>query len=226
MSSIRTIRKQTFMLGGFILLALIILPVTLFFFQEKQVTQSQAEKTVNLTFEPSTSQTSPQLEIPAGSTFSLDVYVDPGTNSVSFLKLAMLYDQTKFKPAGGFIPDQNIFSQVVEGPVDQPGKVTVTLSVGTDLSKALKTRTKVGTLTLTALESAPANSTSVISFGDDSQALSVSGNSSYGENVIANTTPASIAINKPQTSCGTSSADSMLVMDTSGSMNDKEGSSG
>ncbi len=224
--SLSPIRKKTFLLGGFILLALIVLPITLFFFQQQQVTKSNAEKTVNLTFEPSASQTSPQLQIPAGSTFTLDVYVDPGANNVSFLKLEILYDQTKFKPAGGFIPDQNIFSQVVEGPVDQPGNMTATLSVGTDLSKALTTRTKVGTLTLKALEAAPANSTSIISFGDGSQALSVSGNSSYGENVIANTTPVSVQINKPQLSCGTSPGDSLLVMDTSGSMNDKEGSSG
>src|SRR5579859_6252869 len=98
MSVFGTIRKKKFIIGGFILLALFVVPVTLFFFQEKQVTQSNAEKTVDLTFEPSTSQTSPQLEIPAGSTFSLDVYVDPGTNSVSYLKLEMTYDQTKFKP--------------------------------------------------------------------------------------------------------------------------------
>ena len=77
MSFLRTIRKKTFILGGFILLTLIVLPFTLFFFQQRQVTNSNAEKTVVLTSAPDTSQTTPQLQIPAGSTFSLDVYVDP-----------------------------------------------------------------------------------------------------------------------------------------------------
>jgi Mg-chelatase subunit ChlD len=227
LQNIRTpIRKKTFVLGGFILLALIILPITLFFFQQQQVTRSNAEKTVDITFEPSVSQTSPELQIPAGSTFSLDVYVDPGANSVSYVKLEMLYDQTKFKPAGGFIPDQNIFSQVVEGPIDQPGKLTATLSIGTDLTKALKTKTKIGTLSLKALESASTDGTSVISFGDGSQALSVSGNSSYGENVIASTQPVSIQLNKPNLTCGSSPSDVMLVMDTSDSMKEPAGSTG
>lgn len=219
-------QKKIFLFSGLLLLALVILPVTLYFFQQHQVTKSNAEKTVDLTFEPGFSQTNNSLFIPAGSTFTLDVYLDPGANAVSFVKLEMLYDATKFEPAGGFIPDQNVFSQIVEGPIDQPGKVTATLSVGTDLSKAITVRTKIGTLALKALKNVPANTTSVVSFGSGTQALSVSSNSSYEENVIANTTPVTIKINKPPTSCGTSPSDVMLVMDTSGSMNDSNGSSG
>jgi Mg-chelatase subunit ChlD len=224
--ALTVLRKKKILFGGLLLLALIILPVTLYFFQQQQTTSSHAEKTVDLTFEPGFSQTDNSLHIPAGSTFTLDVYLDPGANAVSFVKLEMDYDPTKFEPAGGFIPDQNIFSQIVEGPVDQPGKITATLSVGSDLSKAIKTRTKIGTLALKALDNAPANATSMISFGSSTQALSVSSNSSYNENVVANSTPVTVQINKAQTSCGTSPGDTMLVMDTSESMNDKNGSSG
>jgi len=216
-------KKKIFILSGFIVLLLIVLPVTLYMYRQNQVTNTEAEKTVNLTFAPGFSQTANSLYIPAGSTFTLDVYLDPGANSVSFVKLEMDYDATKFAPAGGFIPDQNVFSQIVES-VDQPGKITATLSVGTDLSKAVKVKTKIGTLALKALDNAPSTS-SVISFGPSTQALSVSNNSSYNENVIANQTPVTIQINKPQTSCGTSPGDSMLVMDTSGSMNDTLNSS-
>lgn len=221
-----SIRKRTVLIGGFILLTLVVLPITLFYFQQPQQTQTHAEKSVVLSYEPSSSQTNSQLQIPAGSTFTLDVYLDPGTNSVSFVKLDMDYDATKFEPAGGFIPDSTIFPQVVEGPINTPGKIEATLSIGTNLSSAIKTKVKIGTLALKALDNVPANTTSVISFDPDSQALSVSSNSSYGENVIANTTPVTVQINKPQTSCGTSPGDSMLIIDTSGSMNDQDGSSG
>ena len=218
--------KKPFLFGGLLVLAFVGLPVSLYLFNTHTSTQSSAEKTVNLFYQPGYSQTTPLLQIPAGSTFTLDVYLDPGANAVSFVKLQMTYDPTKFEPAGGFIPDQNVFSQVVEGPIDQPGTVTATLSVGTDLSKAVRTRTKIGTLALKALENDPTNISSVVDFGSGSQALSVSSNSSYDENVIANKTPVTIQINKPNVSCGTSPGDTMLVMDTSGSMNDQEGSSG
>ncbi|HSX09117.1 MAG TPA: VWA domain-containing protein, partial [Candidatus Saccharimonadales bacterium] len=193
--------------------------------QQQQQTKSNAEKTVNISFQSSVASPSATVQIPAGSTFNLDVYVDPGTNSVSLVKLDMKYDPTRFQLAGGFIPNSAVFPQVVEGPIGASGSITTTLSIGSNLSAAIKTRTKVGTLELKAIETAPAGA-SIISFGSDSQALSVSANSSYEENVIASTTPVTIQINKPSASCGTSPGDTMLVMDTSGSMNDKNGTSG
>jgi len=220
-----TIRKRTIFLGGFILLALIALPVTLFYSQKEVSTKSNAEKTVDLSYQSSVSSTNSTVQIPAGSTFSLDVYVDPGANSVSLVKLDMTYDPTKFQLAGGFIPNQSVFPQVVEGPISSNGSITATLSIGSNLANAITAKTKVGTLTLKALDN-DSSSTATISFGSDSQALSISNNSSYNENVIANTTPVTIQINKPQTSCGTSPGDTMLVMDTSGSMSDQQGSSG
>jgi Mg-chelatase subunit ChlD len=217
--------KKSFLIGSFLLLALVTLPVTLYFFQQRQITQSHAEKTVNLSFEPGFSPTG-NLQIPAGSTFTLDVYLDPGANSVSLVKLVMDYDTNKFVPAGGFIPNFAAFPQVTEGPIDTPGKIIATLSIGSDLSKAIRVRTKIGSLALKALENVPANTNSTLSFDPQSQALSTSSNSSYDENVIAQTTPVTIEINKPTLSCGTSPGDSMLVIDTSGSMNDHDGTSG
>lgn len=219
------IRKQVFFIGGLLLLALVAIPVTLYFLQKPQQTKSSAEKTVELSYNSSTTASNSAIQIPAGSTFSLDVYVDPGTNSVSLVKLDMTYDPSKFELAGGFIPNQNVFPQVIEGPINSSGSITATLSIGSNLSNAIKTKTKVGTLELKALDN-DSPSTATIGFASDSQALSVSSNSSYDENVIANTLPVTIQINKPQTSCGTSPGDTMLVMDTSGSMNDQEGTSG
>lgn len=206
-------------------MSLLALPITLYFFQNRQETRSHADKTVVLSFSPESSS-SAQLQIPAGSTFSLDLYVDPGPSSVSFIKAEMVYDATKFEPAGGFIPNQDVFSQVVEGPTNTPGKIVTTLSIGSDTSKAIKTKTKAGTLVLKALNTVTANDVSTISFGTGSQALAISSNSSFNENVIANTIPASVKFNAPTLTCGTSPSDAMLVIDKSGSMADQAGTSG
>ena len=218
------LRKKPLLLGGLLVLALVVLPATIFFFQQQQVNKSNAEKTVLLSFSPNSTQAAP-MQVPAGSTFTLDVYLDPGANSVSFVKTEINYDTSKFELAGGFIPNRDIFSQVVEGPLNTPGKLTTTLSIGSDLSKAVKTKTKIGTVALKVLSNAPANATANVTFGSGSQALSVSNNSNYDENVIANTEVATVQINKPKLTCGTSSTDAMLIMDRSGSMNDKAGSS-
>lgn len=217
--------NRTFIIVGFFLLALIALPITLIVFRNQQNTKTQADKTVVLSFDP-TSSSATQLQIPAGSTFSLDVYVDPGASSVSFVKAEILYDATKFELAGSFIPNQEVFSQIVEGPNNTPGKVTTTLSIGSDTSKALKTKTQVGTVVFKTLNTVPTNATSTISFGNGSQALAISSNSSFDENVIANTIPASIKFNQPSQTCGVSPSDAMLVIDKSGSMNDQAGTSG
>lgn len=217
--------KKPLLIIGLFILGLIVLPVTVFFIQQRQQTQSEADKTVIISFEPSSNQTAP-LQIPAGSTFTLDVFVDPGASSVSFIKAEMLFDPTKFELAGGFIPNQEVFSQIVEAPEPTPGKLITTLSIGSDLSKALRAKTRVGTLTLRALSNVPANGTASVSFGPGSQALAVSNNASFNENVIASTVPATVTFNRPALTCGTSPTDVMLVIDKSGSMNDKAGTSG
>jgi Mg-chelatase subunit ChlD len=217
--------KKPFIILGLFVLGLIVLPVTVFFIQQRQQTQSQADKTVILSFEPSSTQAAP-LQIPAGSTFTLDVFVEPGASSVSYIKAEMLYDAARFELAGGFIPNREVFSQVVESPTPTAGKVVTTLSIGSDLSKAVTSKTKVGTLALRALSNVPANGTSSVSFGPGSQALAVSSNSSFNENVIASTVPATVRFNTPALTCGTSPTDVMLVIDKSGSMEDPAGTSG
>jgi Mg-chelatase subunit ChlD len=56
--------------------------------------------------------------------------------------------------------------------------------------------------------------------------LAISANTSFNENVIANTIPAIIKFNKPANVCSTAASDTVLVIDKSGSMADKAGSSG
>lgn len=216
-------KKKLFGLG-LLLIALVGIPATVFIFKQQQDNRSRADKTVILSYEPSSTQSAPVL-VPAGTTFSLDVFVDPGPSAVSYVKAELTYDTTQFEAAGGFIPNQDAFSQVIESS-NAPGKVVATLSVGSDTSKALKAKTKIGTLTLKTLTSVPSNATGTISFGPDSQALALSANASFNENVIASTVPAYVKFSSPATTCGTTPSDTMLVIDNSGSMNDRAGSSG
>lgn len=216
-------RKKIVILG-LLAIAVVGIPLSVLFVRQQQDNRSRADKTVVLSYEPTSTQGAP-LQIPAGSTFSLDVFVDPGTSAVSYVKAELVYDTGKFEPAGGFIPNQEAFSQVIES-VDSPGKVTTTLSVGSDTSKALKAKTKIGTLTLRALSSVAANSEGTINFGAGSTALAISANTSFNENVIANTMPATIRFNQPANVCGTAPSSTMLVIDRSGSMSEKAGTSG
>jgi Mg-chelatase subunit ChlD len=244
------VRKPLFTIGLLVIL-LIGLPATVFLFQMQQELRSKAEQTVSLFFSPPTSDINP-LVVPAGTNFSLDVLVNPGANSVSLVKGEILYDPTKFEIAPGlpFQQNQSAFPQLVEGPTYSSGKVSFTLSVGTDMSRAIKQQTRIGTITFRALDSAGGSeTTTLINFGQNSQALSVSDNSSPTENVIANTSPATIYIGSlPVTAaptmtpsptpeietgptpnfsaCADQPSDAVLVMDKSGSMNDKIGSSG
>lgn len=244
------VRKPLLTIGLLVIL-LIGLPATVFLFQMQQELRSKAQQTVSLFFSPPTSDINP-LVVPVGTNFSLDVLMNPGANSVSLVKAEILYDPTKFEIAPGlpFQHNQSAFPQLVEGPTYSSGKVSFTLSVGTDMSRAIKQQTRVGTITFRARESAEASeTTTLINFGQNSQALSVSENSSPTENVIANTAPATIYIGSlPATpeptmtptptpfietgptpnfsACADQPSEAVLVMDKSGSMNDKIGSSG
>lgn len=219
------LRKKPSLLIGVLALLLITIPLTIITITNRQNVRSKADRTVILSFDPA-STTSAPLQIPAGGTFSMDVLLDPGASSVSFVKAEILYDTTKVEPAGGFIPNQDVFSQVVVSPPNTPGKITTTLSVGSDTSKAVTTKTKIGTVVFKALSNVTENATAEIQFGSGTQALSISSNSSFDENVIANTIPAAIRFNKINQTCGTTPSDTMLVMDVSDSMNEQSGTSG
>lgn len=230
--------------------------------------RSRAEKSSILYFAPSSTDTTP-LQTQVGDTLSLDIMLNPGTNAVSLVKLELLYDQTKFEATGTtpFDPNLTSFAQVTEGPSYSPGKITATLSVGTDLTKVIQQVTRVGTLKLKALVSTNANETPTnVTHGPNSQILAIGANATADENVLSNSQPAIIFIGIPPiptcapkpaclntepkclipepiggwcpiptptaippvptiAKCPNAQTDSMLVIDRSGSMNDRIGTS-
>lgn len=188
--------KKRLALFGLITILTIGIPLTLYIFNKQQEIRSRAEKSTVLYFSPTSSTNNP-LQTKIGETIPLDIMVNPGTNAVSLIKLELLYDQTKFKLAGSvpFQPNLNSFSQMIETPIFTPGKMTVTLSIGTDLSKIIQQTTRVGTIRLEALTATtPTNTPTSITYGSNTQVLSIEPNAGSYENVLSSTLPALISI--------------------------------
>lgn len=186
--------RKIFLLG-FIIVLLIGIPVTIYLVQRQQETRTRAEKSTNLLFTPESTVTTP-IQKNVGESIPLDVYVDPGTNLVSFVKLEIAYDPEKLATdsATAFVQNTAVFPSVLEGPVYTPGKITVTLSVGPDPTKAIQVRSKAATITFKALSSTPPGQPTVVSYGATTQALSIGFNDQASENVLSSATPANIAI--------------------------------
>lgn len=185
------------LLIGFIIIMLIAIPVTVYFLQQQQETRTQAQAATVLTFAPPSTQASP-LQHAVGDTFSLDMLVDPSSNLVSFVRLEIQYDPTKLATASGetegesFSPNIAAFPSTNEGPVYEEGKVTVSLSVGSDPTKAIQTQTRIGSISFTALE--PTDTATLVTYGVQTQVLSIGSVDQASENVLSSTTPAAIVI--------------------------------
>ncbi len=217
-------KKNPILKLGLLALVLVGLPAAIFLTQRQADNRSRASRTVLLSFAPSSTQSTP-VNVAPGGTVALDVMLDPGTSMVSFLKSEFSYDATKFQvDNGGFVVNQLAFPTSVEGPTYTNGKVSFSISVGADGTKAIQSPVKVGTLTLKAL---PTSGVSQVGFAADSLALSIDPDSAYNDNVISSTTPAYLTVSGNTNATPTPSnnactvnnaSDTMLVIDKSGSM--------
>jgi len=186
--------RKIFLLG-FIAILLIGIPVTIYLVQRQQETRSRAEKSTNLTFTPDSSPAAP-IQKNVGDSIPLDIFVDPGTNLVSFVKLEIQYDPEKIATASAdaFAPNITVFPSVLEGPVYAPGKISVTLSVGPDPTKAIQAKARAATVTFKAINNTVPGTPTLVSYGVSTQALSIGFNDQASENVLSSATPAHIAI--------------------------------
>ena len=185
--------NQKQLLLGTLLLVLAIIPATVFLAQQKQEQRSHASVSTKLYLTPSTTATSP-LQKKVGDTVSFDVYIDPGTNLPSLIKLDLQYNQTKLQPSQTpFVVNTTAFPNTIEGPVVQNGELLINLSIGSDPTKVIKSVTKVGTVTFSAAAPTDSNSTS-ITFGPSSQVFSLAKTDQANENVLSTTEPGYVAI--------------------------------
>lgn len=186
-----TNKKQLITMATVILL-LIGLPIVVLISQRQQDDRTKAGASTTIYLTPNSSTTTP-IQKNVGETVSFDIMVNPGTNLPSLLKLDIRYDPTKLQTsATNFVANTTAFPQTLEGPLVTNGSVLVSLSIGSDSTKAIQTTTKVGTITFTTL--APTSTTATVSFGSKSQVLSLAQGDQSTENVLSTTTPGYVTI--------------------------------
>lgn len=183
---------------GVILLLLVGLPLIVTVSQQQQNDRSRATASTTLYMTPNSTVTAP-VQKNVGENVSFDVMINPGTNLPSLVKLEIKYDPTKLQPlpTNTFVANTAAFPQVLEGPLVANGSVLVSLSIGSDSTKAIQTTTKVGTITFTTL--ATTTTAATVSFGTKSQVLSLATGDQSTENVLATTNPGYVTIGTPAT---------------------------
>ncbi|MDP3988207.1 MAG: PKD domain-containing protein [Candidatus Levybacteria bacterium] len=181
--------KKLFLFGVFIIL-LIAIPLTAYLVQKQQETRSRATKSTTLSFVPTSSESSP-IAKSVGDTFSLDVMIDPGTNEVIHTTLSINYDATKISTSDAGLSPTSALPSVLEGPIYTSGNATVVVSTGTDITKSIKTPTKIATLTFKALTPTSGTPTQ-ITFGNQTTVTATIADPET--NVLSNIIPAFISI--------------------------------
>ena len=184
---------KKFLLVGFVIVLLIAIPLTIYLVSQQQKTTKSSVPATNLSFSPG----SKSVELGENATF--DINIDPGTNSVSFVKLLISYDATKLAIDGaGFAPNTGVFSSVIQKPVYGPGTVSVTLSIGANAPPVTKPAI-IGTLTLKSIAATETVGTQ-LTFGNQTQVLSVGATDQFNENVLSTSSPATVNITQVVTS--------------------------
>ena len=187
----KLLTNKFFILGNLFLILLAI-PITLFFIGKQQETRSRAAASTVLYFNPSAPNTTT-----ACTNFTADVMVDPGQNVVSIVDMYLTYDASKISITG--ITPSSEFSTIVREASLSSGAANISVSVGNDTAKAVRTVTKVATITFKPI-SATTGTTPVTFDSTKTRAFSLSSADQPTENVLQTTTPANVTV-KQDTTC-------------------------
>ncbi|MBI4089382.1 MAG: PKD domain-containing protein [Candidatus Levybacteria bacterium] len=189
--------KKIFLLG-FIIVILLAIPFSVYVAQKRQQTTTKATASTTLSLNPSV------LTTEVNKTLDLDVMLDPGSgatsNQVSFVKLSISFDPAKFTTVTDSLapnPDpSNTLISVLEDPSYAYGAASISLSIGADPTKVVTTKTKIAVLRLKAIAITNDGNPSSITFGTNTQVLSIAASDQTSENVLSTTTPATVTINQ------------------------------
>lgn len=175
------------LLIGFVVVLLVAIPLIVYLVSEQQKAKTIAVPSTSLSLTPASQS------VETGGDASFDINVNPNSNSVSFVKVYINYDSTKLAiEEGGFVPNTASFQSLVQGPVFEPGTISVTLSIGAN-APPVTSPTKLGSLTFKTLPAAETTTTQ-ITFGNQTQVLSVGEANQFNENLLSTTSPAIINI--------------------------------
>ena len=123
--------------------------------------------------------------------------INPGSNLPSVVKLDIDFDPSKIQVStASIVPNSLAFPTKLEGPILNNGKLGLSLSIGADTTKAIQKITKVGTITMTALNPTTDTPASIF-FGSNTMVLSVGSSDYANENILATSTPVYINIASP-----------------------------
>lgn len=190
--------KMKYIIAGIFVIALIGLPLILSINQKQQESRSRAAPSTTLYFTPSASSSSP-LAANIGDSVVFDVMINPGTNLPSLVKLDIQFDPEKLQASPtSFLTNMSAFPSTIEGPLLDNGDLKISLSIGSDTTKAIQSITKVGTLTLTAINPT-ADTPTAITFGTNTTILSINSSDYATENILSSSEPAYVQITAPAT---------------------------
>jgi hypothetical protein len=193
------VKKKKIILVAITFALLISIPLTVSLLSHQEKTQSNAASSTSLSFTPSSTTTAP-MQTSVGSNFDLNMYVNPGTNDVSFIKYEVTYDPTKVQlvTSNPVTLNSSVFTSV-EGPVLGTGTLAQSVSIGANPTNVITQNTLVATLHFTAVGNTSGGTTD-LAFGSISEALSAGPNDQATQNVLSTTTPAIISISGSGTS--------------------------
>jgi hypothetical protein len=173
----------------------------IFYLQKQHESRGQAEGGSSISFSPTSTSKSP-LTYTTGSTFTVDVMLDPGPQAVTFVKLLLNYDPLVLSLADGTNSVQinnTAFPSIAEGPVVSSGRIGVSMMIGTDITKSITSPTRMATLTFKSLNATKRTPTS-ITVDPATLVLSSSELAEVSENVLSTTSPAYIKVSAPKRS--------------------------
>ncbi|HSW97186.1 MAG TPA: hypothetical protein VLF89_05155 [Candidatus Saccharimonadales bacterium] len=183
--------------GLFIILGIVILAivgVSVWYLRFQTVVNPHAAASTTLAF------TTPAQTIMHGQQFSSDITVDPGTNSISVVKLVLTYNSSQVQVASdtsALVPNATAFPQTLQASATTCNgtlcTITTTIGIGSDPTRAITTKTTLATFNATVLA---ADQTAVtIGFDQSTAVYSVGTGDQAGENVLSSTVPLSFTVN-------------------------------
>lgn len=185
-------RRSLFIILGVVVL--VVVGVSIWFLRQQTVLNPHAAASTTISF------ANPTQTIKNGQQFSSDITVDPGTNSVSLVKLILTYDSSQLQIASGassLTPNTTAFPQTLDAPATNCNGTLCTLSatfaIGANPTAAITTPTKLATFTATVLA---ADQTPVtVGFDQSTSVYSVAVGDQASENVLSSTAPLSFTVN-------------------------------
>lgn len=181
--------KNRYFLLGNLLLIILAIPLTLFLVRRQQELRGSAAPTTTLAIEPNT-VTANTCQNP----ITMDVFVDPDKNLVSIVDMYVVYDATKLELTR-INPNKTNFPLTLRGPNYTSGKANISLSIGSDVTRAIQQKTKVATLEFKPLAATSGGPVTVSLDKAQTRVFSLSKTDEAGENVLLNTLDTAVTIN-------------------------------